>query len=134
MPAGVIIIHLTALLIVRASPPLCAREVHSSLQNTEEDNVKTPQEGSEKQTQAAQTQSYDTAKVYIHPRCEYDPTRKEEEFVRALLNFLRTQRSADKFRIILCPKRLLQFQCCWEIDPETGDLRCVPCEDIQVIE
>ena len=93
----------------------------------------TPSMSSGGQSPALQTSQtpYGSPKVKIHEQCQYDPTRKEEQFAMALMDFLQSQKSASLFRVIICPKRA-EYRCCWVIDPVTGEVFCDPCENVKI--
>jgi hypothetical protein len=70
-------------------------------------------------------------KVTLDRRCVHDPVSREFDFVLALSDFLAKQKGATRFDVYVCPKKRFEsFQCCWQIDPWTGDLICVPCDEV----
>jgi hypothetical protein len=68
----------------------------------------------------------------IDRRCARDPTSVEFEFVLALSDFLAKRKASLRFDVYVRPKKAMAHQCCWHLDPLTGDVICIPCEEVDL--
>lgn len=65
------------------------------------------------------------------PECLKEFKPEDQRFVEALGKFVATYdpaHVAKRFRIGLS-REMFGDTCCWAIDPVTGDVVCVPCDD-----